>query len=75
MFEYFPKIDYNFGGITQTVVNIFKSINLEIDDPATILSTTISSLDKPDKIANDLYNRSDFLWSLFSYFLKSNENI
>lgn len=65
MFEYFPKIDYNFGGITQTVVNIFKSINLEIDDPATILSTTISSLDKPDKIANDLYNRSDFLWSLF----------
>ena len=30
MFEYFPKIDYNFNGITQTVVNVFKSINLEI---------------------------------------------
>ena len=65
MFEYFPKIDYNFNGITQTVVNVFKSINLEIDDSETLLSKTISPSDRPDKVANDLYKRSDFLWSLF----------
>ena len=64
MIEYFPKINYDFGGITLSVTNIFKSVKLEIDTPDTVLTYTLSG-QRPDVLANTLYNNSNLFWSFF----------
>jgi hypothetical protein len=65
MFEYFPKIQYNFNGITQTVTNIFKSVNITIDNQDNISTTTAISGERPDQLSSRLYDRPDYFWSLF----------
>ena len=64
MIEYFPKINYDFEGITLSVTNIFKSVKLEIDTPNTVLTYALSG-QRPDVLANTLYNNSNLFWSFF----------
>ena len=64
MIEYFPKINYDFGGITLSVTNIFKSVKLEIDTPNTVLTYALSG-QRPDALADTLYNNSNLFWSFF----------
>jgi len=65
MFEYFPKIQYNFDGITQTVTNIFKSVNVTVDQQNTILTSISIPGERPDQLSARLFNRTDYFWSLF----------
>jgi len=65
MFEYFPKIQYNFDGITQTVTNLFKSVKVTVDDQNTTLTKTTIPGERPDQLSSRLYNRTDYFWSLF----------
>lgn len=65
MFEYFPKIQYNFDGITQTVTNLFKSVKITVDDQNSILTQTTIPGERPDQLSSRLYNRTDYFWSLF----------
>ena len=65
MFEYFPKIQYNFDGITQTVTNIFKSVNVTVDQQDTVTTNTTIPGERPDQLSSRLFNRTDYFWSLF----------
>ena len=65
MFEYFPKIQYNFEGITQTVTNIFKSVNVTVDQQDTVTTSTTIPGERPDQLSARLFNRTDYFWSLF----------
>jgi len=65
MFEFFPKINYNFNGTIHTVTNIFKSINLDLDSAVDISEMYITPGERPDNISNKLYNKSNLYWSLF----------
>ena len=65
MFDLFPKINYNFGGFTLSLTNIFSSINLELDSPLEIFTKYITPGERPDIISNNLYNKSSLYWSVF----------
>ena len=66
MIQYFPKIDYNFNGITQTVTNIFKSVQLTIDNTTTLKSSYKLPGERLDQFSSRVYgvgNSSNF-WSV-----------
>lgn len=66
MFEYFPKINYNFDGLTLSVTNIFKKIELTFDRDDVLLSTQRIAGERPDQLSSRLYsNRPQYYWSFF----------
>lgn len=66
MIQYFPKIDYNFNGITQTVTNIFKSVELTIDDTSTLKSSRKLPGERLDQFSSRVYGtgNSNNFWSV-----------
>ena len=69
MFEYFPKLRYDFtgisGGVSLEVTDIFRSVNLIFDKEAAVLTTTSLPGERPDQLASRLYQTPAWYWSLF----------
>lgn len=65
MFEYFPKIDYRFGGLTLQVTDIFRQVNVIYDKPDALSTSVLLPGERPDQASNRLYKSPDFYWSLF----------
>lgn len=65
MFEYFPKISYNFDGISLEVTDIFRSVNLVFDKESSVLTTTSLPGERPDQLASRLYQTPSWYWSIF----------
>ena len=65
MFQYFPKINYSFSGGTFEVTDLFRSVDVTIDNQNPISNITSLPGERPDQISSRLYNRPDYYWSLF----------
>lgn len=65
MFEYFPKIKYPFEGGTFEVTNIFKNVELILDDEEKYTTTPLIIGERPDQVSNRLYDDSSLFWSVF----------
>jgi len=65
MLQYFPKIKYPFDGGTFEVTDLFKSINVIYDRPDAVFTTTALPGERPDQLANRLYDDPQLYWSLF----------
>jgi hypothetical protein len=48
MFEYFPKIDYRFGGLTLQVTDIFRQVNVIYDKPDALSTSVLLPGERPD---------------------------
>lgn len=65
MFQYFPKINYRFGGLTLETTDIFRQVNVIYDKPDAISTSTLLPGERPEQASNRLYRTPDFYWSLF----------
>lgn len=64
MFEYFPKIKYPFEGGTFEVTNIFKNVEIILDDERRYTTTPLIIGERPDQVSDRLYNDSKLFWSV-----------
>lgn len=64
MFNYFKKINYNFGqtGGTLSATDIFSSIQINIDNSSLVKRTDLLGEERPDQLSKRLYNDFDFFW-------------
>jgi len=65
VFEYFPKISYKFGDTEKVMTNIFKSITVTLDDAVKTNKTKLKFAERPDQLANRLFQNSNYIWSIF----------
>jgi hypothetical protein len=65
MLHLFPKIKYQFNGITQDVTDIFRSVNIVFDREDALLTSTILPGERPDQLSVRLYNNPNLYWGLF----------
>jgi len=66
MFQYFSKINYNFGptGGTAQVMDIFKSVNVNLDDDLKLIKQNNTVKERPDQMSNRIYGFFDYYWIL-----------
>lgn len=65
MIKYFPSIsEYNFGitGGIKSVKNIFKSVNITVDNVQLIKEDIAYSGERPEQVSFRLYNNFNFYW-------------
>ena len=64
MFNYFNSIKYNFGqtGGTMDIMDIFKSIKINIDDASVVKRIELKDGERPDQLSKRLYNNYDYFW-------------
>ena len=64
MFQYFSKINYNFGntGGIVPVVNIFKNIQVNLNDATQIEVQKLQSKERPDQLAYRLHGIFSQYW-------------
>jgi hypothetical protein len=64
MFNYFQKINYNFGqtGGTLSATNIFSNIQIKIDNSSLVKRIDLLGEERPDQLSRRLYNDFDFFW-------------
>ena len=66
MLNFFPSIQYNFGvtGGTLSAVDIFKCVNINLDDMTSIKSVQPEQYERPDQLSYKLYGLFDYYWVL-----------
>jgi hypothetical protein len=66
MFEYFSKINYNFGttGGVKPVMDIFKSINVNLDSDLKLIKQTNTVKERPEQMSRRIYGIFNYYWIL-----------